>query len=448
MKIIIVGCGKVGEALVEQLTKEGHDLLVIDNSAALVKKLIDDFDVKGICGNGANPDIQKEADVPACDLLIACTPLDELNILCCMVAKKLGAQEIIARVRNNEYFNLFLDNDLGLSMMVNPEYEAAMEIARVLRFPSAIKIEPFADGKVELIEYKIAENSPLAGVMLRDLTLKFESKILICAICRNDNVIIPSGDFQLQAGDKINITASPKEIYAFFRNIGAFKRRCKHVIILGGGRIAFYLAKQLKHIGINIKIIENDYDKCLMFKENLNKSDIIQADYTDFDILEEEGLDKTDALIALSDNDETNVIISMFANSKKARVISKLDNSSYAVMLDKAGIDTVISPKLLTANQIIRHARGRQESGGKVCNLYRIINNRAEAVEFIANNTFKQLSIPLKDISFKPNLIIASIIREGNLIIPNGEDTIEDNDRVLVVTTAKYFDELNDILEK
>jgi trk system potassium uptake protein TrkA len=448
MKIVIVGCGRVGEALVEQLTKEGHDIIVVDSSAALVKNVIDDFDVKGICGNGANPDIQKEADVPASDLLIACTPLDELNILCCMVAKKLGAKEIIARVRNNDYFNLFLDNDLGLSMMVNPEYEAAMEIARVLRFPSAIKVEPFADGKVELIEYKISENSPLDGVMLRDLPTKFESKILICAISRSDRVIIPSGDFELHADDKINIIASPKDIYAFFRNIGAFKKRCKNVIILGGGRIAFYLAKQLKRIGIKIKIIENDYEKCLMLKENLDNVDIIQADYKDFGTLTEEGLDYTDALIALSDNDETNMIISMLSNGKNIRIITKIDSGSLAAMLDRIGIDTVISPKLLTANQIIRHVRGRQESGGRVSNLYRILNNKAEAVEFIANNSFKQLSVPLKNIAFKSNLIIASIIRNETMLIPNGEDTIEENDRVLVVTTAEFFDELNDILEK
>jgi len=448
MKIVIVGCGKVGEALVEQLTKEGHDIIVIDSNSALVKKLIDDFDIKGICGNGANPDIQKEADVPACDLLVACTPLDELNILCCMVAKKLGAKEIIARVRNNEYFNLFLDNDLGLSMMVNPEYEAAMEIARVLRFPSAIKIEPFADGKVELIEYKIAENSPLADVALRDLGEKFQSKILICAISREEDIFIPNGDFVLKAGDKINITAAPKDIYSFFRNIGAFKKRCKNVIILGGGRIAFYLAKQLKHIGISIKIIENNYEKCLAFKENLDKADIIQADYTDFNTLEEEGLLKTDALIALSDNDETNVIISMYANDKRVRVITKLDNISLSAMLDKAGVDTVIAPKLLTANQIIRYARSRQNSGGRMCSLYRIVNNRAEAIEFIASDTFEHLSTSLKDIKFKPNIIIASIIRDGALLIPNGQDTIEIDDRVLVVTSSKYFDELNDILER
>lgn len=446
MNIIIVGCGRVGTALVEQLSKEGHDIIVIDSNVALVNKLINDYDIKGICGNGANPDIQKEADVPTSDLLIACTPLDELNILCCMVAKKLGSKEIIARVRNNDYFNLFLDNDIGLSMMVNPEYEAAMEIARVLRFPSAIKVEPFADGKIELIEYKLSEGSPLIDTMLRDILKTFETKILICAISREDKVYIPSGDFVLQNNDKISITAAPKNIYAFFRNIGAFKKRCKHIMILGGGRIAFYLAKQLKRIGINIKIIEDDYNKCLALKESLEKADIVQADYSDFDVLLEEGLEHTDAIIALSDNDETNMIISMLANSKQVRVLTKLDNSSYTTMLEEIGIDTVISPKMLTANQIIRHVRGRQNSGGMVCKLYRIVNNKAEAIEFIANNTFKNLSVPLKKISFKSNLVIASIIRENDTIIPNGDDTIEEGDRVIVVTTNEYFDELNDIL--
>jgi len=363
-----------------------------------------------------------------------------------MVAKKLGAGEIIARVRNNDYFNLFLDNEIGLSMMVNPEYEAAMEIARVLRFPSAIKVEPFADGKIELIEYKITEESPLIDTMLRDILKTFETKILICAVSREDKVYIPSGDFVLQANDKISITAAPKDIYAFFRNIGAFKKRCKHIMILGGGKIAFYLAKQLKRIGINIKIIEDDYNKCLMFKESLEKLAIVQADYSDFDILIEEGLEHTDALIALSENDETNMIISMFANSKKIRVLAKLDNSSYSGMLDKIGIDTVISPKMLTANQIIRHVRGRQNSGGKVCKLYRIVNNKAEAIEFIANSTFKKISVPIRKIALKKHLVIASIIRDNTTIIPNGDDTIEENDRVIVVTTADYFDELNDIL--
>ncbi|NCA67324.1 MAG: Trk system potassium transporter TrkA [Clostridia bacterium] len=447
MNIVIVGCGRVGSALVDQLSKEGHDLVVIDSNSALVSKLINDYDVKGICGNGANSDIQKEADVPSADLLVACTPLDELNILCCMVAKKLGTKEIIARVRNNEYFNLFLDNELGLSMMVNPEYESAMEIARILRFPLAIKVEPFADGKVELIEYRITADSPLVDVTLKDLGKTFEAKILVCAISREDKVFIPGGEFTLKANDKINITATPKDIYAFFKNIGAFKKRCKHVMMLGGSRISFYLAKQLRKIGINVKIIEDDYKQCLMLKENLDKADIIQANYTDLDVLIEEGLDNTDALIALSDNDETNVIISMFANNRKVRVITKLDNTSYSSMLDGIGIDTVISPKSLTANQIIRHVRGRQNSGGKVCTLYRIVNGKAEAIEFIANESFEQLSVPLKDITLKPNVIIASIIRDNATLIPCGEDTIEKNDRIIIVTTAEFFDELNDILE-
>lgn len=447
MNIVIVGSGKVGTALVEQLSKEGHDIVVIDNKSALVGRLINDYDIKGICGNGANSDIQKEADVPSADLLIACTPLDELNILCCMVAKKLGAKEIIARVRNNEYFNLFLDNDLGLSMMVNPEYEAAMEIARVLRFPSAIKVEPFADGKVELIEYKVIENSPLIGIPLYNLGSIFDTKILICAVSREDSVIIPSGDFILEENDKIYLTASPKDIYTFFKNIGAFKKRCKKVMILGGGRISFYLAKQLRKIGINIKIIDSDYNRCVELKETLGKANVIEADYTEQDILLEEGLESTDALIALSESDETNMIISMFANSKKVRVITKLDNNSYTSMLDNIGIDTVISPKSLTANQIVRHVRGKQHSGGTVCTLYRIVNEKAEAIEFIANDTFNVLSVPFKDINLKPNVIIACIIRENLPIIPDGDTTIEVCDRVIIVTTATMFDELNDILE-
>lgn len=449
MNVIIVGGGKVGLTLVDQLSKEGHNILLIDNNPKVIEKAVNTYDINGILGNGASYDIQIEANVNIADLVIACTPFDELNILCCLIAKKLGAKEIIARVRNPEYFTLFMGRELGLSMMVNPEFEAALEIARVLRFPAAIKTEPFTDEKVELVEFKIPGNSKLNNLTLSNLSSAFKAKILICAVQRSDEIYIPTGDFILKTNDKIYITAPQKETVLFVKEVGLMQNRIKNVMIIGGGKIAYYLTKELNKYGISVKIIENDEKTCQELSETLTKADIVLGDGSDQELLIEEGLLNTDAIVALTGIDEENIIISLFANSKKIKkVITKVNKGNFYEMLESSGLESIVSPKAITANHIIRYVRGMQNAkGSNICTLYRICNDRAEAIEFIVKENFKGLSIPLKTLKLRKNLLIACIIRGKDTITPNGNDTIEINDKVILVTTNEFLDDLNDILE-
>lgn len=449
MDIVIAGCGKVGRAIIEQLSKEGHNIAVVDIDPKVIQKTADEYDIRGIVGNGANYDVQKEAETGRADLLIACTSSDELNILCCLVAKKLGADDTIARIRNPEYFTLFMGNELGLSMMVNPEYEAAMEISRILRFPTAIKVDNFAEGKVELIEIKLSEDNPIAGMKLMDIVSKYQFKLLICAVQRDEEVIIPSGNFTLAAGDKINVTGSHGDIYNFCKKLGILKDPIKKVMVIGGGRIAFYLASQLKKLGIGVKIIEIDENACHKLVDALPKVDIVQGDGSDQELLISEGLDGTDALVVLSGIDEQNILISLFANKRGIKkVITKVNKETYYPMLESSGVESIISPKSITASQIARYVRGKENSlGSSVITLYRLVNNKAEALEFLATSGFKALSTPLKAMKLKKNILIACILRQNLIITPNGNDTIENGDRVILVAANCYLDDLNDILE-
>jgi trk system potassium uptake protein TrkA len=449
MNIIIIGAGKMGLTLVRQLSKEGHNIVVVDNNKKVVEKTVNDFDVMGIYGNGADHEIQTEAKTQSADLLIACTSTDEFNILCCMVAKKLNAEiDTIARVRNPEYFTLFMSKELGLNMMVNPDYEAAMEIFRILRSPGTIKIEPFSGGKVDLVEFKLAWDNPLIDTAISDLTSKLQIKTLICAVQRDEEVIIPKGDFIFRENDKIHIIASPKDAHILMKKLGIFKSVAKKVMIIGGSRIAFYLAKQLDKIGIAVKIVEKNEQKAMELSESLDQAEIIIGDGSDRQVLQEEWLMNAGAVIILTGSDEENIMISLFAGSQKVnKVITKINRLSYYSMLEASGIESIISPHLLTANQIIRYVRGKQNSmGSSVLNLYRIVNDQAEALEFLATKTFAGLSKPLKALSIKPNLIIACILRDNNVITPHGDQTIEAGDKVIVVTTNEFLDDLNDIL--
>lgn len=447
MKIIIVGCGRVGVALCEQLVAEGHDIIVIDSDSKKVEYLVDTYDVMGINGNGASSDIQKEATVSNSDILIACTPSDELNIICCMVAKKLGAKETIARIRKPEYYNLFMSNELGLSLMVNPEYEAAKEIYRILNFPSANKVERFADGQLELIEYRIPQNSGLVGVQLKNFRNIFENKVLVCAAQREDEALIPGGDYTFEESDKVHFVGKPKEIHAFFKSIGASKGRYKKIMLLGGGRLAFYLAKELAENTSHIKIIERDLETCRELEDSLENVEVIRGNGFDQEILMEEGIEDVDAVVAVSEEDEKNILISMFALSKNKKVITIIKKDSYLPMLESLGIDSVVSPKSLTANQIIRYVRAlRNHDGGDVCTLIRIDNNKAEVLEFSANVSFEGKGVPLKDLNLKKKMLVAGIVRGGEAITPDGSTRIEAGDRVIVVTAVKGINDLNDIL--
>ncbi|MGI6214245.1 MAG: Trk system potassium transporter TrkA [Christensenellales bacterium] len=448
MNIVIIGVGKVGRTLTEQLSKEEHNIVVIDKNKAVVEKTVNDFDVLGVVGNGANSDIQKEAKIEDADLLIACTASDEINILCCMVGKKLGVTDTIARVRNPEYFKLFMSGELGLNLMVNPEYEGAMEIFRILRSPGAIMIESFAEGKVDLVELKLAENNPMINLSVSQLIEKFNINFLICAIQRGDDVIIPNGNTVLLENDKIYITASPRDIITIFKKAGFRKTALKSVMIIGGGKVAFYLAKELEKIGVGVKIIEKDNAKCLELLSGLNKVEVIEGDGSEQQVLMDEGLKIVDAVVILTGSDEENIMISLFAQKAGAKsIITKINRLSYYSMLMASGVESIISPRLITANQIIRYVRAKQNSkGSAVLNLYKIVNDKAEAVEFIVTDKFQGLSKPLKELEIRKNLLIANILRGNEIILPHGNQTIEKGDKVIVVTTEGYLNDLNDIL--
>jgi K+ transport systems, NAD-binding component len=447
LDIIIVGAGNVGTELVAKLTSEGHNIVVVETDKQLVDKITDRYDVRGIVGNGVSFDILEEAGVRNADLLIASTQYDEMNILCCLVAKKLGAEDTIARVRNPEYFTLFKSTELGLTMMVNPEYEVAAEITRLLKYPSAIKMEPFADGKVDVVEIKVPEGSVLEGLKLRDFSGTFNLKVLICAVERDGEIKIPTGDFELQRGDYIYVTASTDDLREFFTILNLTKS-VKDVIIVGGSHVAYYLATELKKHGIAVKIIEVDENKCQKLDEQLTKCDIICGDGTDQDLLLDEGLLRAGALIVMTGSDEQNLIISMFASSKGVqKIITKLDKHSYYRMLASAGAMSVVSTHASAANEIVRYVRSKVNvHGGQMRKLYYIAETQAEVMEFSATATFRERGTPIKNLNLKKNLIIASIMRNGELIIPGGDDAIFTGDTVIAVTTEEFLGDLNDIL--
>ena len=450
MRIVVVGDGKVGYTLSEQLSTEGHDIVVIDNRIKALQNSTNSLDVMTVEGNGASHTVQLEAGVDKADLLIAATGTDEVNLISCIVAKKLGAKHTIARVRNPEYMAQldFMKEELGLSMSVNPELAAANEMSRILRSPSARTIETFAKGRVELVGIKLHQGNHLIGQQLNSLYAKYKIKVLVCAVQRREKVYIPTGDFVLQEGDKIHITAESKQINAFFRAMGVSQHKIRNVMIIGGSRTAFYLGRMLCQSGIQVKIIEQDQRRCLQLSSLLPQATIVQGDGTDQDVLHEEGILSTDGFVALTGIDEENIIISMYASKKGVKkTITKVDRTAFGEILEDSGIESVISPKQITANRIVQYVRAMQNSvGSNVETLYKIVDNQAEALEFRVRGNANFIGKPLRDLKLKPNVLIAVINRGHQIIIPNGNDVIEMDDSVIVVTTNRHFKDLNDIL--
>lgn len=450
MRIVIVGSGKVGTTLAEGLVKEKHDVVVIDNKIEALKGISDILDVMVVQGNGASCDVQIEAGVPEADLVIATTAYDELNMLACVFARKLGAQHTIARVRNPEYYNQLrlMQDELGLSMAINPELEAATEISRILRFPAAVNIETFAQGNIEIIEFKIREGSPLIGMTLVNMRKKYGDGILVCAVRRGEEVYIPNGDFVFKEGDSAHITAKPSVVNEFFKSIGVFKGKVKNALIVGGGRISYYLVRLLDEIGIKAKIIEKDEIKCLQLSEQLPKTIIINGDGLEQELLNEEGIDDTDAFIALTGNDEENIILSMYANQRKVdKIITKINRQSLIDIVNDINIESVVSPKSVTADSILRYVRAMQNSFmSNIETLHQVVHGKVEALEFCITADTEIVGIPLKDMELKKNILVACIFRKGKVIIPGGMDELKCGDRVLIITTNKQFNDIKDIL--
>lgn len=450
MLIIVVGAGKVGYAITEQLVAEGHDVTLIDKSVESLRNSNNILDVRCIEGNASSRAVLEEAGIKEADLFISATSSDETNIVLSLIARKMGAKNTIARVRNPEYSEQirFLRDDLSLSMTINPEMSAALEIAKILRTPSAIKVDSFARGRIDLIEWRVRPNGKLDGVRLLDFYTTFRIKLLICAVIRNDEIIIPTGSFVLNGGDRIFITASPHDIMSFFRMADEGKNKVRNVMIVGGGRIAFYLSKQLESMGMKAKIIERSEERCQELCSLLNSATIINADGTDHELLREEGIDDADAFIAITNIDEVNIILGLFAAKRGVhKVITKITRLP-AGLVEDSDLETIITPQELTGNQVVQYVRAMQNSmGSGVETLYKLLNGRLEALEFRVRKDYDFLGIPLKDLRLKKNLLVACIYRNNKVIVPGGNDCLMKSDSVIVVTTGRKLQEFADIAE-
>lgn len=450
MKIVLIGAGKVGKKIADQLAEEGHDITIIDNDVARINVLTNNQDLMCIHGHGALYDVQLEAGVDKADVVIATTSEDEVNMLCCMLAKKLGAGRCIARVRDPEYYKQlgYLKDELGLSIAVNPEYAAACELARVILLPAAANVEVFANGRIELVEFKISETSPLVGNTLADIYKKFKIKFLVCVVQRDGEIIIPDGSFIPQIGDRMSIASNHAEAERFFKRADATRDKIKSVMLIGGGRIAYYLAKQLTDLGMTVKIIERDYKHCLELSELLSDVSIINADGTDHNVLKEEGVESVDAFAALTGIDEENMIMAMYARTKNvSKVIAKINRGSYMNIANNIGLDSTVSPKLLAANNILGYIRAMKNSehSNNIETIYKIVDEKVEALEFIIHEDTEYTNIPLRELKTRNDVIIAGIVRNRRTIIPNGDDWLKVGDSVIVVSAAKILHDLNEI---
>ena len=454
MRITIVGGGKVGFSLARQMQSEGYDITIIDKSERVVEQIGNVLDVIGYVGNGASyPELQSMG-VEDCDLLIAVTASDEVNMLCCLAAHKLGAKHTAARVRNPEYAEqlYMLKDDLGLSMSINPERAAAEEIARILRFPSATRVELFARGRVELVSCRVPEGGILDGLRLSDLPQRLGVTVLICAVDRDGEVFIPTGEFVLHSGDMLYFTGAPREIVKAFRKASLLVNPVHDVMVAGGGRISYYLAQILHRMNINVKIIEQNEARATALAEDLPHASVLLGDAADHELLSEEGIDHVDAFISLTGIDEWNILSAMYARKRKVpKVIAKVNNDNLALLVKDSGLESIISPKVVTINQILRYVRAlaARKPGGNVQSLYKVVGGRVEVLEFRAESDMESLiDIPLRTLQLKKNTLIACLVRNTQTIIPGGADCIRAGDSVLVVTADQRLSELSDILEE
>lgn len=452
MKIVIVGDGKIGHTLAEQLCREGHDITVIDCNSAPLEQTSQDLDILCVEGNGATYATQMEAGVDSADLLIAAADSDELNLLCCLIAKKIGAKHTIARVRNPEYDDelSLISGDLGLSLSVNPELSCASAIARTLRMPSAIKTDTFCGGKVDLLQFQLPRDSLLAGKKLMELPGLIKAKVLICAVERGENeVFIPSGQFQLEAGDRISFVAPPRDAQAFFRQAKLSASRIRSVMLVGGGRIAFYLARQLLEAGLDVRIIESNADRCEQLSVLLPKAEILQGDGTNEGFLREAGIDSMDAFAALTGIDEENVLMGMYVRKTwpRIKVITKINRYSFKSILETMDLGSVFNPRYTTSDLICTYVRSmRSSDSSKVETLYKLVGGKAEALEFRVAEGSPVCGIPLSEMQLKKGLLIGCINRGGHILIPNGHDSIEPGDSVVIVSSITGLQDLRDIL--
>lgn len=451
MKIIIVGCGKIGTSIIKQLIIEKHAITVIDANPEVISRVTNNFDVMGYVGNGASYSVLKDAGVDDTDLLIAVTNSDELNLLCCLFAKKAGNCSTIARVRNPLYSKeiQYIKDELGLSMIINPEHAAAMEISRILRFPSAEKIETFAKGRVELLNLTVSEESPLVDCTLIEVARKFKTEILICAVERGDEVFIPKGAFILRKGDIITIIASPTNAKEFFTKIGYDTHQVKDTMIIGGGKMSYYLGDTLIKSGIRVKIVEVKREKCENLSELLPKASIINGDATNQEVLVEEGIKGCDSFVSLTGIDETNIFLSLFAKScTQGKIITKIDRIQFDDIINTFSLGSLIYPEKIAADNIVSYVRAMQNaSGSNIETLYRLNNGKIEALEFKVTAVSGIVGKPIMNLNIKRDYLIGSIIRRGVVIVPKGQTVIEAGDSVIIITSRSGLSDVGAILE-
>ena len=452
MKIIIVGAGNVGSTLVEQLAHEGHDITIIDIVARKIQAITDNYDVMGIVGNGASYSVLMDAGIEQADLMIAVTEADELNLLCCTVAKRVGRCAAIARVRMPDYSkeSTYLQEQLGLALVINPEMETAKEAARILALPTALEVVSFAHGQAELIKLAIPEHNMIAGMSLEEIGKKLPQRALVCAVERSGEVFIPSGSFRLQAGDTLSFVASRRNIRTFMDTFGFKSRRVRDTLIVGGSKASYYLAQELLHAGVAVKIIEQNRERCDELSILLPKAVIINGDGTDEALLKEEGIERADAFVPLTGIDEVNIILTLYAKKiSGAKVITKINRMNFKSVVQSLELGSVIYPRYITAEAIVAYVRAKNESrSDSIETLYHLFDHRVEAIEFVVNEESEVTGKPLKEMrqKLRKELLIACINRDGRIIIPSGDDSIEVGDTVMIVTKNAGMQSLTEIL--
>lgn len=450
MKIIVVGAGKVGTALVQQLSVEGHSVTLIDINADKVQRLTEELDIMGITGNGTSFTTLSEAGMEQADVFIAVTGSDELNLLCCMFAKKVGKCHAIARVRNPVYSHEldFIKQQLGLSTIINPELAAATEISRLLRFPAATSIDTFADGRVRLIKFELKESCGISGLPLKKLGAHLGCEVLVTAVERGQEVIIPSGEFVLQTGDMLTILATQEKARQFFKKINLPVHPVRSCMIVGGGTIGYYLAKDLLEHDIPVRIVERDPRRCEVLAEELPGAKVLQGDAIDRSFLQSAGLPLAESFVALTNLDEENVLLAMYAKKhSNAKLITKVNRLEFDDILDGMDLGSIIYPKYMTCDTIVQYVRAKQnEAGSNVKTLYRILDDRVEALEFTIHEKSMATGIPLMQLKLRPNLLVCCIMRDDDIIIPRGSDCLQVGDNVVVVTLERGLHDVRDIL--
>jgi len=451
MNIIVVGCGKIGITILRSLVSEGHNVVAVDEDPQIIADITNVYDAMGVCGNGVDSETLLEAGAEKAQLVVAVTDSDEKNMLTCFLAKKMGAGHTIARIRNPEYNDRslsFLRQHLTLDMTLNPELLAARELYNILKLPSAAKIETFSSRNFEMVELRLKGDSPMVGMSLWQLRKKYQANFLICCVRRGEDVIIPDGSFVLEAGDRIGITAAPTEVQKLLKMMGILQKQARNVMILGASKTAFYLAKMLLAGGNSVKIIDKDPTRCAEFCESLPKATVICGDGARQELLQEEGIASMDAFVALTGMDEENILISFFATSQNVpKVISKVNRPELAAMAEQLGLDCIISPRNFVSGVLVQYARALENSmGSGVETLYKVMDEKAEALEFFVRPDFRHVNVPLKNMALKPNVLLAGILRGRKAIIPSGDDVLQPGDRVVVLATGHRFGDLSDIM--